>query len=105
MYTDVFMTLSDRPFCLATGAELETQPVKQGCQPERFEARPHDAGVEPGNVQQRIEQLFHRIDRAADIADEMPLVRGDRRFLQGLNEQSQRMQRLAQVVTRNRQEA
>src|SRR5581483_6180138 len=57
------------------------------------------------NVQELIEQLLHDIDRAADIRDDVPFVGRQLRFVQSFGQETERVQRLSQIMTRHREEA
>ena len=63
------------------------------------------AGVELGNIQERIEQLVHRADRGIDLLDETRLLGLIGLAAQLRDEQVQGMQRLPQIVARRRQKA
>ena len=57
--------------------ELELQLAQQFFDAEVGEFRPHGAGIEPRNVEQRPEDFFDRVERGIDIADQpCPLAIG-----------------------------
>ncbi len=82
---------------------LEAQAVKHGRQRNGRDAGLHDSSVEPGDVQEGVEQLLHRIHGPAYVADDVPLPGSQRRLLQRLHEQTQGVQGLAQIVARRRE--
>ena len=62
----------------------------------------HHAGVESGDVEQRVEQAIHGGDRTADLLDETAHLLVHRVALQGAREQSEGVNRLPQIVTSSR---
>src|SRR5690606_22990168 len=64
----------------------------------------HLARVELGDVEQVIEQLLERFDALENLVDELAAGLIDRSVAQRRCEQAERMQRLAQVVVRGREE-
>src|SRR5262245_25856917 len=64
-----------------------------------------DPGIEPGNIQERIEHLLHFPHRCIDPLDRLCPFAGIERSTQLCNEQSQRMQWLPQIVARHGQKA
>ncbi|CCC99124.1 protein of unknown function [Azospirillum baldaniorum] len=64
----------------------------------------HDPGVEPGHVQQRVEQAAHRLDRPVHRLDQGQLRMVGQPLRQDRTEQGQRLGGLAQVVAGGGQE-
>jgi len=58
------------------------------------------AGIELGDIEERVEQLIHPRDRVIDAIDELAAVRRCRVIAQLRDEQAKCMHRLAQVVAR-----
>ena len=50
--------------------EFDLELAQQFVDAEADELRPHRAGVEPRNVEQRAENLLDRVERGVDIADQ-----------------------------------
>ena len=69
---------SSSPFARGERREFDLDLAHQFVDAEADEFRPHRAGVEPRNVEQRAEDLLHRFERGIDVADQ---PRGPRRRL------------------------
>ena len=71
----------------------------QQCADRKFReiGREH-AGIELGNIQQRLEQLVHCRDRGIDAFDDSARDRRATRLRSCANEKAQRVQRLAQIM-------
>ena len=74
--------------------------LHQGPDRKVFTLRLDNAGVETGDVEQRIEKAVHGGDRTADLPDEPPHLVVHWVALQGPHQQSQGVNRLPQIVTR-----
>ena len=85
--------------------ELLDESVQQRRQRDRLQRRPQRPGIEPGDVQDRLEQLLERPDRAIDHERRVLVLAAARARAQGRRVQPERVQRLAQVVARRGQEA
>ena len=75
--------------------------LQQGPDRKVFTLRLDNAGVETGDVEQRIEKAVHGGDRTANLPDEPPHLVVHWVALQGPHEQSQGVNRLPQIVTRS----
>src|SRR5258708_2750221 len=80
------------------------KPIKQPRHGKLGNVRRQRAGIEPGNVEQRLEQLVHHGDRGIDALDDPLPLGGGRCGAKLRNEQPQGMQRLPQIVARGREE-
>ncbi len=57
-------------FLAGQRGELDLELAQQIVDAEAGELRPHRAGVEPRDVEQRAEDLFDRLERGIDVVDE-----------------------------------
>src|SRR5229473_2583800 len=80
------------------------KPIKQPRHGKLGNVRSQRAGIEPGNVEQRLEQLVHHGDRGIDALDDPLPLGGGRCGTKLRDEQPQGMQRLPQIVARRREE-
>src|SRR5262249_23737892 len=64
---------------LGGAGEGRLDPFEQSCHGEFGDVRRQRAGVEPGNVQKRFEQLVHHCGRSIDALDESLPLGGGRR--------------------------
>jgi len=91
-------------FLTRDGRVFESGSVEHGSERDSCNVRLHHTCIQTRNIEEGIEQLLHRIDRPAHIADHLALTRRKRRLLKRLNEQPERMQRLPQVMACRSQE-
>src|SRR5579871_2699660 len=71
---------------------------------ERVPLRLHHPGIEPGNVEERVEQLVHARQRSLNADDELLALCSAVASAELRDEQAKRVQRLAQIVRGGRQE-
>src|SRR5258706_6061492 len=83
--------------------ERRLDPLEQLGHGKFGDVRSQRAGVEPGNIEERLEQLIHHGDRGIDALNESLPLGGGRGGAKLRNEQPQGMQRLSQIVARRRQ--
>src|SRR6266404_1107634 len=90
---------------LCGAGEGRLDPLEQPCHRKFGDVRRQPARIEPGNIEERFEQLVHHGNCSVDALDDPLLLGGGRCGAKLRNEQPQGMQRLAQVVARRREEA
>ncbi len=64
----------------------------------------HGAGIEPRNIEQRAENLLHRLERGVDIVDQPAVVAAALALDQAGDVEPRRIERLQDVVARRREE-
>ncbi len=64
----------------------------------------HRAGVEPRNIEQRAENLLHRLERGVDIVDQPAVVAAALALDQAGDVEPRRVERLQDVVARRGEE-
>ena len=84
---------------------MHVQAPEQVAQREVLQVGLDGAGVQPRDVQHRVEGTLQALDRAHHVADQRLLLGALQPALEAGREQPQRMHRLAQVVARDGQEA
>ena len=89
-----------RPLRCASPANSSQNPFEQRADREGSGVRLDHAGVQLGDVQQRIEQAVHRSDGAFDLFHQPPHLVGHRMAGEGADKHAERMDRLAKVVAR-----
>src|SRR5882757_1661400 len=87
------------------GTVLEANLVEDGGERDSCYVRLDHPRVESRDVQEGVEQFLHRINRPADVADDLTLACRQRRLLERLDEQAERMQGLAQIVAGSGEES
>ena len=65
---------SSRPFSRASGANSTSSWRSKFVDAEADELRPHRAGIEARNIEQRAENLLDRLERSIDIADQLSVL-------------------------------
>ena len=63
-----------RPFLAGERREFDLELAQHLVDAEADELRPHCAGVEPRDVEQRAENLLDRVERGIDIADQADVL-------------------------------
>ena len=91
-------------FRAGIGGEHILQLAQQRIDRKRGDVGLDGAGIELGDVEQRVEQLVHRGDRRADPGDDPTPIGAGGVGIELGDEQTKRVQRLPQVVARRRQE-
>ena len=90
---------------LALGLIIAADAREQRLDRKVFDMRLHHACVEPGDVEQGIEETVHRGDRTADVLDQAPCLVIHCVPLPGADQEPKGVDRLAQIVARGGEEA
>ncbi len=84
-------------------AVLAADPFEQFRQPEMQTDHLGHTAFEPREIEHLVEQLIQRLDVINDVLGGLPMLQGRRgRVVERSRQQSDRMQRLAQIVARGR---
>src|SRR3569833_2514881 len=70
---------------------LDAHTLHQRRQRNGGYAGPDDAGVQPRNIEQRIEKVFHDVHGSSDVGDDRAPVRRQRLLLQSVHKETQRV--------------
>ena len=98
------MKVRSSPLAAAMRREFDFDLPHHFVDAETGEFRPHCAGVEPRNVEQRAEDFLHRLERGVDIVDQLALLAPTLPLDQAGDVEPRRIERLQDVVARRRQE-
>ena len=95
---------SSQPLLLRQRRKLDLELAQQLVDAEADDFRLHGAGVEPRNVEQRPENLFDRVERGIDIADQLSVVAAALPLDQAGDVEARGIERLQNVVARRGEE-
>ena len=85
--------------------ELDLELAHHLVDAEGRDLRPHRAGIEPRNVEQRAEDFLHRFERGIDVADEPRILAAALPLDQAGHVEPRGVERLQDVVARGGEEA
>ena len=85
--------------------ELDLDLAHQLVDAEAGDFRPHRAGIEPRNVEQRAENFLHRLERGIDVVDQPRVLAAALALDQAGDVEPRGVERLQDVVARGGEEA
>ena len=97
--------VSVEPLLARERRELDLELAHQLVDAEARDLRPHRAGIEPRNVEQRAEDLLHGFERGIDVRDEPRVLAAALPLDQAGDVEPRRIERLQDVVARGGEEA
>ena len=85
--------------------EFDLELAHQLVEAEGRNLRPHRAGIEPRNIEQRAENFLHGLERGVDVRDELRVLAAALTLDQAGHVEARRIERLQDVVARGGEEA